>query len=83
MALRSAAVDRERGLVALYQEAISGSPTLSARLAPLLADHESHLAALGGAPVGATTSRPAAAGTPAAVLARVAAAERTAAAAHA
>jgi hypothetical protein len=90
-ALRAAALVRERTLVAAYRDALAGVPTLQGKLGPLLADHETHLAALGEA--SATASSTVAPSTPvasrvtpttaAAALAKLRSLEHTAAAAHA
>lgn len=83
VALRDAAVARETALLALYADAIAGSPTLAMRLAPLRADHEAHLAALGGAPAAAPSASPAVTPTTPGVLVQLKAAEQTAARDHA
>jgi hypothetical protein len=89
-ALRSAAVERERALLAAYDAVLAASPAALARLAPLRAEHEAHLTALGvgtrAFPAGSPSPAPsasasAAAGAPSVVgLVR---AERAAASAHA
>ncbi|RKS77391.1 hypothetical protein CLV35_1077 [Motilibacter peucedani] len=62
-ALREAARTREAGLVAAHEAAVAARPELAARLAPLLAHHREHLAALGGTSSPAPTgSAPAGAG---------------------
>jgi hypothetical protein len=84
VAIRRAAIDRERALIERYQAAAaSSSSRIAALVAPMLAEHEQHLAALD-APsptpsATATTAPPPAVPT----LAQLAAAERSAAAAHA
>ena len=59
VALREAAVVRERALLAAYDALLAASPEAAARLAPLRAEHEAHLAALGGTAVPAGTAPPA------------------------
>lgn len=51
VALRAAAVARERALLAAYDAHLAATPALAARLAPLRADHLAHLQALGAGPV--------------------------------
>jgi hypothetical protein len=48
-ALRSAAAERERGLLREYDAVLAALPELAARLAPLRAHHDEHLTALLGA----------------------------------
>ena len=82
--LRDAGAERERALLALSADALASAPALAPRLAPLLADHQAHLAALGGANQAPRASSAAVARRPpAAVLAQLRLAEHTAAAAHA
>lgn len=76
VALRAAAVVRERALLAAYDAALAARPD-DARLAPLRAEHQAHLEALEGASPSGTPSPAAAAPVD------LAAAEREAAAAHA
>ena len=78
-ALRAAAVERERALLSSYDAVLAALPTLAARLAPLRAEHEQHLAALAApspspSPSAAPTVR---------TVAQLVALERTTAAAHA
>jgi hypothetical protein len=86
--LRAAAVEREQALLREYAELLAAAPALAGRLAPLAADHRSHLAALGGPSAGpsAGPSTPGAAPGPppstATVLRRLAGSSRTAADAH-
>lgn len=95
VALRAAAVARERSLLALYDRALRTDaaltdPALAARLAPLRADHAVHLAALelpvsgpgtpGAAPGPAPTATPSTTAGPVTVD-ELATAERVAAAA--
>ncbi len=75
VALRAAAVARERGLLAAYDAALQAAPDRAARLAPLRAEHAAHLAALG-----ETGSAAAAVPAPAGTLPAV---ERAAAQEHA
>lgn len=96
-ALRSAAVGRERALLAAYDAVLSASPAALARLGPLRAEHEAHLTALGvgtrAFPAGSappSPSSPVASPSPSAAAAAGAPsvrglvrAERAAAAAHA
>src|SRR5690349_19097309 len=50
VALRAAAIARERALIERYQAAAaSSSSTIATRIAGLAAEHEAHLAALGAA----------------------------------
>ncbi|MDP9183126.1 MAG: hypothetical protein M3P04_10175 [Actinomycetota bacterium] len=89
--LRSEAVARERGLVDAYQAALLDRPELTPALAPLLAEHAAHLAAL--QPVPSPTPTPdASTGSPSptprarprqTVLRELALQEKRAAAAHA
>lgn len=80
VALRDAAVARERALLASYDALLLASPDLAARLGPLRAEHAEHLAALG-AQEQASTATPVP--VPAPALPALVAAERAAAAAHA
>lgn len=80
VALRAAAVARERGLLAAYDAALQQDPGRAERLAPLRAEHAAHLAALGEQEAPSTVS-PAPAPTP--LGGDLATAERAAAAAHA
>lgn len=84
-ALRDAAVARERGLLAAYDALLATTPALTAKLAGVRAEHEAHLAALGGGTASPVTSRSASpsASTTVMTLAQVAALERAAAAGHA
>jgi hypothetical protein len=84
-ALTATAVARETALLAAYDEVLAAVPALAARLAPVRAEHQAHLAALQGAPTIASPL-PVRTGTslqPAAALTRLAALERAAATAHA
>lgn len=45
-ALRSSAVAREQALLVAYDDALAAAPALAARIAPLRAEHATHLAAL-------------------------------------
>lgn len=92
VALRDAAVAREQALLQEYDAALAAVPALAPVLAPLRADHLAHLASL--SPTGSPAPLPSPAAAPrvlpteakarrAAVLARLAGAERTAATAHA
>jgi hypothetical protein len=63
IALRSAAVARERALLRAYDDALAAHPALAARLTPLRADHVIHLAALR-APSATPIPAPLLAGTP-------------------
>lgn len=94
VALRAAAQDRETALLQAYDDAVAVVPALAALLAPLRADHEAHLVALGvviAAPTASPSSAvPSAAALPtdpgrrkAAVLDRLVGAERLASKAHA
>ncbi len=88
IALRDAALARERTLLAAYDAALVAHPSLRADLAPLRADHAIHLDRLTGPQPStpATSSEPtppaAAATTPAAQRATLRALERSAQAAH-
>jgi hypothetical protein len=83
VALRQAAVARERTLVDLYAAAEGSSPARAAQLALVRAEHEQHLAALG-APSSGPSASSGTARTLAAPLPRtLTAAERAAAQAHA
>ncbi len=89
-ALRAAAAERERALLARYDAVLAAEPELSARLLPLRGHHAEHLLALVGPPASGrpspTTGPPAAVPPPAgaaAALRDLVAAERAAGAAHA
>lgn len=97
-ALRAAAAERERALLREYDAVLLALPELSARLAPLRGHHDEHLTALLGPPPSpSATSSPAPTGSPPvspvpaapvpadvpAAVARLVAAERAAAEAHA
>jgi hypothetical protein len=77
VALRQAAIARERALIAHYRSAAAPSTVLAA----VAADHEAHLRALGAGPAEPSTS-PAPSGAPT-TPAALATEERRAAAAHA
>jgi hypothetical protein len=84
VALRAAAVARERALIERYQAAAASSASsVATRIAGLAAEHEAHLAALGVPSPGPTQpgSSPSLIRVP--TLAQLVAAEREAAAAHA
>lgn len=82
-ALRRAAVERERTLLALYDAAAAGSgPADAAVLQAVRAEHAEHLAALLGRPTAPPTAAPSASATPA-TRPQLVAAERSAAQAHA
>lgn len=81
VALRAAAVARERGLLAAYDAALQQDPARAERLVPLRAEHAAHLAALGEQEAPSTVS-PAPA-PPSPLGGDLATAERAAAAAHA
>lgn len=94
IALAAAAVLREQVLLRAYDAALLAAPSLTARLAPLRAEHAEHLAALAAAtaaspaPVLSPSARPSpAAAVPVTqiptVLAGLVQAERTAATGHA
>jgi hypothetical protein len=85
VALRAAAVARERALLDLYTAAEGSSPALAALLTLVRAEHEQHLAALAApspAPSGSATQTTTRAGV-APSRAVLASAERAAAQAHA
>lgn len=83
--LRWLAVHREQTLLALHAATVAAHPDLAARLQPLTAHHDEHLAALrddGPLPYGADAApaaAPSVAAEPGAALAAVAEAERAAA----
>ena len=88
VALRAAAVDRERQLLARYDALLLQQPDLTARLSPLRAEHAEHLAALGqqeqpptGSPAAAPTVLPSPVAGPGGLPGLVQA-ERAAGAAH-
>ena len=82
VALREAAVARERALIERYRAAASSASEVGTRIAGLAEQHEEHLAALGAST--AAQSASAAATAPAVpTLAQLVAAERAAAGAHA
>ena len=80
VALRAAAVARERALIAQYAGARPASPAVAAQLAAVAAEHAQHLIALG---VTTASTGPSPFPVPASSLAELVAAERAAAAAHA
>jgi hypothetical protein len=83
VALRAAAVARERALIDRYRAAAaSSSSAIAGRIAGLAQEHEQHLAALG-VPSAAPSASSAPTPPPVPTLAQLAAAERTAAADHA
>jgi hypothetical protein len=91
-ALRTAAVERERALLAAYDAVLAASPAALPRLGPLRAEHEAHLTALGvgtrAFPAGSATpspsaSAPASSPGPSPGAAGLVRLERAAAAAHA
>lgn len=80
VAIRAAAIARERALVEQYLAVTASSSAVVAQTAGLLAEHEQHLAALDAAtPSPSATARQ----SPVATLAQLAAAEHAAAGAHA
>ena len=85
VALRAAAVGRERALLQAYDAVLLALPALAGRLAPLRAEHAEHVAALTGAsPTPSGSPAPSAPpATQALALAALVQAERQAAAAHA
>jgi hypothetical protein len=82
VALRAAAVERERTLLAAYDDVLARGGARAAALRPLREEHASHLAALDPA-LAVPTPAPAPSAAPASTVARLRAAEREAAAAHA
>lgn len=94
--VRTESLGTERTLIAVYERALAATPSLAPTLAPFLAQHREHAAALGDglptspapsasttpAPTGAASDQPATTSA-ADVLAGVAAAEREAMLAHA
>ncbi|MCU1592254.1 MAG: hypothetical protein JWP11_3510 [Frankiales bacterium] len=81
VALRQAAIARERQLLELYSSAVESSPALAATLGAIRAEHEEHLAAL--APPATSASPVAPRVLPAVHPVALVAAERSAASAHA
>lgn len=63
-ALRAAAVAREGALLQAYDAALRAAPSLTARLAPVRAEHAVHLAALTGPGPSPSSSRSALPGAP-------------------
>jgi hypothetical protein len=83
VALKAAAVARERALLAAYDTALATVPALAARLAPLRAEHLAHLTALGATlPSPTPTPTPAGSGPAPVVLQQLKALERSSAQAH-
>lgn len=83
VALRAAAVARERQLLATYDALLQQDPARADRLAPLRAEHAEHLAALGEQEALATAFPARAPTLPPGGFGGLAQAERAAAAAHA
>lgn len=88
VALRAAAVERERGLLAAYDEALAADPSRATLLAPLRAEHAAHLGALEVAAMAPPSTSPDSSSRPGAAAVRTATArlrsvERRAAAEHA
>lgn len=77
---RAAAVRREQDLLAAYDALLGATPSLTAKLAGVRAEHSAHLAALGAAPA---SQSPSPAVSSPVTLTKLVAMERGVAAAHA